>query len=127
MTHTRPEAFPTRELLGFVRDRRPTVAEFTARFGGPGDQVLQVLRKHGAVVEDGRVRLSRRHLSPDGRRFVWDIRSIRLDDGVVEAIRRGPEGPPAWSDDARPRVAAVLHPRGPGGTPAAASPPDSRR
>ena len=78
-----PDAFLSRQLLCFVRDEQPTVDEFTRRFGGPGGQGLHVLRKHGVIVVDGdRVRLSRRHLSPDGQRFVCGIQVIHLDEEV---------------------------------------------
>jgi hypothetical protein len=92
MKHTRPDTFLTRDLLCVVRDERPTAGEFVARFG---DQCYHLLRKHGAIVLEGeRIRLSRRHLSPDGLRFVWGSQLIHLDDNVVQHVVWGPGGPP---------------------------------
>jgi hypothetical protein len=94
MNHTMPDALLSRQLLCFIRDEQPTIEEFTARFGGPGGQSFHVLRKHGIIaVEGDRVLLSRRHLSPDGQRFVWGTKVIHLDDDVVDIVRWGPEGP----------------------------------
>jgi hypothetical protein len=100
MKHTTPDSVLSRELLCFVRDANPTAEEFAERFGGPGGQVFHVLRKHGVVVvKSGRLRLSRRHLSPDGRLFYWGFRVFHLDQDVVMSVRYGPEGPPVFSDD----------------------------
>jgi hypothetical protein len=97
MKHTRPDAFLTRELLCVLRDERPTPEEFAARFG---DQCYHLLRKSAAIVlEGGRTRLSRRHLSPDGLRFVWGSCIIRLDDDLVQHVVWGPGGPPAFTDE----------------------------
>jgi len=88
MKHSSPDAFLSRELLAFVRDCRPTVTEFTERFGGPGGQGFHVLRKHGVIVVDGdRVRLSPRHLSADGQRFVWGSKVIHLDKDEIDIVR----------------------------------------
>ena len=102
MKHTAPDALLSRELLCFVRDGNPTVEEFTTRFGGAGGQAFHVLRKHGVIVEDaGRVRLSRRHLSPGGQRFVWGFRVFHLDRDEVSHVYYGPGGrPPVFSQDA---------------------------
>ncbi len=71
MKHTTPDALLSRELLGFVRDHTPTTEVFVVRYGGVAGQAFHVLRKSGAiVVASGRVRLSRRHLSPDGLQFI---------------------------------------------------------
>jgi hypothetical protein len=92
MKHTRPEALLTRELLCFVRDQRPTIADFTSRFPSQDDQVFHVLRKYGAlIVEDGRLSLSRQHLSHDELRFWWGIRVFHLDDDRVSIVCRGPD------------------------------------
>jgi hypothetical protein len=89
MKHTVPDALLSRQLLCFVRDSQPTVEEFIARFGGPGGQAFHVLRKHGiTAVEGGRVRLNRRHLSPDGKRFAWRNRVIHLDEDIVDIVRQ---------------------------------------
>jgi hypothetical protein len=99
MKHTSPDVFLSRELLSFVRDHNPTVEEFITRFAGTGSQGLHILRKHEIIIVEGdRVRLSRRHLSPDGQRFVWGIRIIHLDEDLVDIVRWGPDGPPIWSD-----------------------------
>jgi hypothetical protein len=99
MNHTTADALLSRELLCFVRDAHPTTEAFAARYGGPGGQAVDILRKHGVVViEGGRVRLSRRHLSPDGQAFVWGCRVFRLDRDEVLVVRYGPEGPPVFSD-----------------------------
>lgn len=88
MKHTTADRLLSPELLRFVRDRSPPVDEFVARFGGPGGQVFHVLRKSGAlVVESGRVRLSARHLSLDGRQFVWGQRVFLLDRDEVLTVR----------------------------------------
>ena len=101
MKHTTPNVVLTRQLLCFVRDQQPTVQEFLAQFGGPSGQTFHLLRKLGIIVVDGdRVRLSRRHLNPNGQRFEWGIRSIHLDEDIVEIVRRGSSGPPIFSDDA---------------------------
>ena len=97
MKHSAPGPFLTRLLLSFVRDHRPTVSECLVAFG---EQGFHLLRKHGLlVIEGGRCRLSRRHLSPDGTRFVLGQRLIHLDDDVIELVRWGPEGPPVWNDE----------------------------
>jgi hypothetical protein len=96
MKHTRPDAFLTRELLCVVRDERPTPEEFAARFG---DQCYHLLRKSAAIVLEGeRIRLSLRHLSPDGLRFVWGSWLIHLDDDVVQHVVWGPDGPPVYAE-----------------------------
>jgi hypothetical protein len=96
MKHTQPGAFLTRELLRVVRDERPTVEVFVARFG---DQCYHILRKHGLIVPDGEgVRLNRCHLSPDGSRFVWGVKIIHLDKDEIEMVRWGPTGPPTYSE-----------------------------
>lgn len=98
MKHTTPDALLSTELLRFVRDVTPTADQFIARFDGAGGQVFHTLRKAGAVVVDaGRVRLSRRHLSPDGGRFVWGGRVFVLDRDEVSLVRWGPEGPPGFA------------------------------
>ena len=107
MKHTRAGHLLSRELLCFVRDHAPTVDEFAARHGGPGGQEFHILRKAGAVVvEGGRVRLSPRHLYPDGQAFVWGVAVFRLDrdDGML--VRWGPEEPPVYAPDAEPGAAA---------------------
>ena len=71
------------------------------RFGSPSGQEVHVLRKHGiVVVEDGRVRLSDWHLSPDGQRFFWRNKIIYLDRDEVWTVCYGPEGPPVSGQDA---------------------------
>jgi hypothetical protein len=93
--HTTADALLSRELLCFVRDHAPSADEFTARFGGPGGQAFHVLRKAGVLeVEDGRVRLNGRHLSPDGERFNWGCRVFLLDRDEVLLVRWGPERAP---------------------------------
>jgi hypothetical protein len=100
MKHTTPGALLSSELLRFVRDANPTVEEFS-RFGGSGGQAFHVLRKHAVIVEDaGRVRLSRRHLSPDGQRFVWGVWVFLLDRDEVLHVYYGPGGrPPVFNQD----------------------------
>ena len=98
MKHTHAGAILSHELLRFVRDQGPTVSEFLTRYGG---QTFHLLRRGGAVViERDRLRLSRRHLSPDGTRFVWGVAVWRLDDGLVEIVRWGPGGSAVYCDDA---------------------------
>src|SRR5690349_20476120 len=98
MKHTRAGPLLSRELLCFVRDGAPTADDFAARFAA---QALHVLRKAGAVVVEGeQVRLSRRHLSPDGGRFVWGKRLFLLGRDEVLLVRWGPQGPPAFAADA---------------------------
>jgi hypothetical protein len=83
-------------LLRFVRDDTPSTPAFTERFG---DQAFHTLRKHGViVVENDRVRVNRRHLSPDGQRFVWGSRIFLIDRDEVLRVRYGPEGPPVFAD-----------------------------
>src|SRR5262245_10113403 len=98
MKHTSPTRYQSRSFLCFVRDENPTVEEFVAWLGEPGDQGFHVLRKHGVVVvEEGRVRLNRRHLSPDGQRFVWGSRVVHLNEDIIDFVRWGPERPPVYS------------------------------
>jgi hypothetical protein len=97
MKHTRPDAFLTRGLLCAVRDERLKVEEFVARFGSQG---YHVLRKHAVIVLDGgRVRLSRRHLSPDGLCFVWGTMVAHLGNDLVDHVRWGQGGPPVFGED----------------------------
>jgi hypothetical protein len=97
--HTTPDCLLSCQLLCFIRHRNPTAEEFAARFVDPDGQALHVLRKFGVVVEEGgRVRLSRRHMSPDGRRFVWGSRVFLLNRDEVLSVRYGPEGPPVFAD-----------------------------
>jgi hypothetical protein len=52
------------------------------------------------IVEGERVLLSRRHLSPDGERFVWGHRVYCLDRDEVWLVNYGPGGkPPAHGAD----------------------------
>ena len=96
MKHTTPDAFLTRELLTAVRDERPAPEEFIARFG---EQCFHILRKAGAIILEGeRLRLSLRHLAPDGQRFVWGARLIHLDEDVIDVVRWGPDGPPVYHE-----------------------------
>ena len=95
MKHTTAAALLSRELLCFVRDQAPTVEEFLARYGEQGGQCFHVLRKSGAIeVEEGRVRLPRRLLSPDGQRFAWGSAIIHLDRDEVWRVCYGPGGRP---------------------------------
>ena len=48
--------------------------------------------------EGDRLRLSLRHLSPDGKRFVWGIRLIHLDEDRIDIVRWGPDGPPVYDE-----------------------------
>src|SRR5262245_48442441 len=94
MKHTTPDAFLSRELLCFVRDRAPTIEEFVARYGGTGGQHFHVLRKHGVIeVEGNRVRLNREHLSADGKRFFWGSFVFHLDRDEVWHVCYGPGDP----------------------------------
>jgi hypothetical protein len=95
MKHTTADALLSRELLAFVRDSNPTTAEFVERFSDSGGQVFHVLRKAGAiVVEDDRIRLSSRHLSPDATYFLWGSMQIFLDRKRSSVFMLGQRGPP---------------------------------
>jgi hypothetical protein len=96
MKHTNPAAVLSCELLRFVRDRAPTEAEFLAWLGGPAEVgIYHVLRKAGLVtLRDGRVELSTRHLSPDGKEFLLGNQLFRIDLDRVLIIRFGPPTPP---------------------------------
>ncbi len=99
MKHTDPYHLLNRATLCFVRDERPTVEQFLERFGGPHGQAYHVLRKHGIIIlEDGRLRLNRRHLSPDGKEFVWGNNIFHLDSDRVDTVRWLQEGPPSYSE-----------------------------
>jgi hypothetical protein len=95
MRHTDPAAVLSCELLRFVRDRRPAEAEFLAWLGGPADvEIYYVLREAGLVtLRDGRVGLSPRHLSPDGRTFVFGNRRFHLDLDRVDVFATAHGGP----------------------------------
>ena len=100
MKHRKPDRLLTRTMLVFVRDHNPTVDDFTTRCCRGDSQVFHVLRKHRVVViEKDRVRLNRRHLSPDGLTFVWGIRRIHLDSDQVDYVRWAPGGPRVFSDE----------------------------
>ena len=96
MKHTKPDAFLTPEILCYVRDERPAPGAFVGRFG---EQCFHLLRKSGVIVMEGeRLRLSLRHLSADGRRFVWGIKLIHLDEDRIDIVRWGPDGPPVYNE-----------------------------
>jgi hypothetical protein len=101
MKHTNLAAILRCELLRFVRDHKPTEAEFLAWLSGPAEAgVYHVLRKAGLVtLRDGRAELSPRHLSPDGKEFLLGNQLFRIDLDQVLIIRSGPplspEGPTA--------------------------------
>lgn len=87
MKHTSAQSLLSCELLLFVRDNNPTEMQFANCFGGSGGQKFHILRKAGAiVVDDGRVRLSRRHLSPDGSYFVWGRSRFLLDRDEIQLV-----------------------------------------
>jgi hypothetical protein len=92
MKHTDPAAVLSCELLRFVRDRTPTEAEFLAWLGGPASAGIDhVLRKAGLVtLRDGRVELSPRYLSPDGKTFSFENRLFHIDLDRVSIFSRGP-------------------------------------
>jgi len=99
--HTSPVRLLSWTLLAFIRDHNPTVEAFMARFAGDHGQTFHVLRKHEViVVEGGRVRISRQHLSPNGEQFVWGHLVFLLERDEVWAVRWGPEGPPVFAPDA---------------------------
>lgn len=103
MKHTVAGSLLSRALLCFVRDHAPTLEDFTVRFGGPGGHAFHVLRKAEAIVVDGgRVRLSPRHLSPDGLRFVWGEAVWWLDRDEIMLMRCGQEVPSDVVQDAEP-------------------------
>ncbi|WP_422931856.1 hypothetical protein [Singulisphaera sp. PoT] len=96
MKHTAPDAFITREILGFIRDERPTPEALAERFG---EACLHLLRKAVVIVEeDGRLRLDRRRLAPEGEWFVWKNRLIHLNSDRVDLVRWGPGGPPSFGE-----------------------------
>lgn len=98
MKHTSPDRLLNGELLRRIRDQSPTVSEFISSDCGGDPQVFHLFRKQELiVVENDRVRLNRRHLSPDGLRFVWGIQQFHLDSEQVEIVRWGPAGPPVYA------------------------------
>src|SRR5579871_2122092 len=98
MKHTRPDQFMTWELLSYVRDNNPTISEFQSQFGS--GQRYHVLRKSGVIViESERVRLNRRHLSPDGKFFTWGNRVIWLDRDEVWHVCYAPGSPVPFSNE----------------------------
>ncbi len=100
MKHTTPDQLISGTMLAFVRDRNPTVEEFIVHCCAGDSQVFHVLRKHQIlVIEEDRVRLSRRHLSPDRQTFVWGIQRIHLDSDQIDLVRWGPDGPPVYSEE----------------------------
>jgi hypothetical protein len=97
MKHTRPNVFLTRDLLCSVRDERPTPEEFVTRFG---EQCFHLLHKHAVIVlENERVLLSRRHLSPDGLRFAWGRQLIHLDSDVIQYVNFSPRDPLVFGEE----------------------------
>lgn len=100
MKHAHPERLIAIPLLRYVRDERPTEAEFVARSGGPAGHHFHCLREHGVIVVDaGHVRLNRRHLSPDGSQFVWGTCACYLDENTVRVVRWADGGPPVYADE----------------------------
>jgi hypothetical protein len=81
MKHTRARHCFSFELLRFIRDQHPTTEEFLAKYGGSQGVVFHLLRKEKLIVveENGRIRLSRKHLSPDGRVFIVEHEAFILD------------------------------------------------
>ena len=90
MKYTKPRL--SFELLRYVRDHRPTEAEFIAWLGGPAVAGrYHVLRKAGLLVLDGdRVTLSPHHLSADGRTFSYGIQVFFIDEDVIRVYRYAP-------------------------------------
>jgi hypothetical protein len=87
MKHTQPVL--SAELLRFVRDNRPTVEDFIARFGGPGGSIYHLLRKSRLLVEEGKhLHLDPERLSRDGKRFTYGIQVYHIDTGEVQFVRR---------------------------------------
>ena len=50
MKHNTPDNLLTRELLCFVRDSKPTVNDFLAKYDGEFGQTFHVLRKCHAIL-----------------------------------------------------------------------------
>ncbi len=90
MKDTRPRL--SCELLQYVRDHRPTEAEFIAWLGGPPVAGrYHVLRKAGLLVLDGdQVTLSPHHLSADGRAFRYENLMFFIDDDLIHVYRYAP-------------------------------------
>jgi hypothetical protein len=95
MKHTDPVTVLNCDLLRFVRDRGPSEAEFLDWLGGPAEAVIYyALHKAGLVIlRDGRLELSPRHLSPDGRTFVFGNRRFHLDLDRVDVFATTAGGP----------------------------------
>jgi hypothetical protein len=94
MKHQTPDQLLKRELLCFVRDSKPTVEEFIAKFGGDFEQVFHVLRKAEAIlVRDGIVVLNPSQLSEDQQQSAWGRPVFCLDRDVIWISCAGPENP----------------------------------
>ncbi len=90
MQHTSPAACLSCELLRFVRDEEPTVAELIEQLGGEREiGRYHVLRKAGLItVIDDRVRLAESHLNHDRTIFTYEISLYHIDENVTSTIRR---------------------------------------
>ena len=92
MKHTDPAGSLSCDLLRFIRDSNPTESELIAWLGSDADAGrFHVLRKAGLlVVNDGRVRLSPDHLSPDGLAFAYGHRIYEIDRDRISIVCHGP-------------------------------------
>lgn len=93
MKHTDAKAVLSCNLLRYLRDEKPTEAEFLAWLGGPdAASIYHVMRKAGFVnIESGRLTLHPDRLSADGRYFNFENQRFHIDgDRVDTVVRRGP-------------------------------------
>jgi hypothetical protein len=98
---TTPGACLSIPLLRYVRDHAPTEADFLTWIGGwQNAGRYHTLRKAGLLLlEQGRLRLSPQHLSPDGKRFAYSCRIFQLGTDEVWWIRRKKDAPARKTND----------------------------
>jgi hypothetical protein len=88
MKRTTADACLSLEMLRFVRDRQPSIAEFVTYLGRAGENVLHLLRKAGIIVVGEKLSLNRDNLSEDGKRFSYGPSIYHLETGEIQFVRR---------------------------------------
>jgi hypothetical protein len=75
------------DVLRHIRDASPTEEELLEWLGPSDHSSYHKLRKAGlTVIENGRVKLSPKHLSADGQSFLYGDRLYRLDKDQIDTL-----------------------------------------